>query len=110
MSDLPTNFSESNALLALDQDQPDYAEARAILADYSKGELIKLRKQADRLSDFCDVLLAEKREEEKAEELKNFRDPRPIWCGLKHVHRPHGLRSDNPCPGLDLEQSQAILS
>lgn len=110
MRDQPTNFSEANALLALDNGQPDYALAREVLADYSLGELNNLRKQANRLSEICEILADEKREELRAERRKNFRDPRPSWCGLKYVHGGHGLKSSRPCPGLTLEESRVIQS
>jgi plasmid stability protein len=43
----PTNYSESNALLALIQGDED--EAREILADMLPGELVGLAEAADRL-------------------------------------------------------------
>jgi hypothetical protein len=47
----PTNFAESNALLALQSG--DEAEARRLLADFFPGELGRLADAADKLSDLC---------------------------------------------------------
>jgi hypothetical protein len=53
----PTQFVESNALLALtgaDPDEPGYTDlARRILSGSTRGELIKLARVADELSALC---------------------------------------------------------
>lgn len=59
----PTPFAESNALLALDDDAPDYPEARESLSDFSIGELLNLERQAKRLVDLCRTMANEKRNE-----------------------------------------------
>lgn len=58
MNDLPTRFTESNALLAVTSDDDEMA--REILKDSTKGELRRLAVHASRLSDLCDDLADEK--------------------------------------------------
>lgn len=58
-----TPYSEANALLALDDGAPDYDAARASLSDYSISELCALRRQADRLANFMQELIGEKRDQ-----------------------------------------------
>jgi hypothetical protein len=53
--DLPTKFTESNALLAVASDDDEMA--REILRDSTRGELQRLSKYAARLADLCDDLL-----------------------------------------------------
>jgi hypothetical protein len=62
----PTPFIESNALLALDDGPPDYADARSHLGELSIGELYALERQAKRLAELCHVMAAEKRDEIEA--------------------------------------------
>lgn len=58
----PTPFIEANALLALDDGEPDYANAREALASCSIRELQALERQSERLAELCRTLTHEMRE------------------------------------------------